>query len=786
MAEKKPLKIGTLNVKNIDTNIAYTRELLDSYDILVIQEHWLFSFQLLNLENIFPSHFSYSKAVDEDDPLPPCQKPRGYGGIAILYRKNMDFRCKKQTHGDNRIAVLEVQSDPPLIICNVYMPARNSKGNSKAEDSYRSSLDQLEEILSIYKKSHAVFILGDFNASLQTRKGNGQDLQLSSFVRNNDLLYAQSGQHTFAHPNKTDRAEIDYIFFNAAGEEIMDSVAVEPSTALNTSDHVPVYAVLKVKKREKTPSDLLIRCKPKWDKCDLHNYRDFISEHLQPFCSYRLGESPEFDILYPLSHLISVLQLATRDSIPSYKAEVKLRSRKQCPWSEKIQQAVKNSRMAWGEWKKAGSPLDQADPHVQKMSKSRKNLRKEQRREAASLRSQKVEHIMSEKDNSKTFFKLIKEQRKSSSTLTESLMVGNVTCTTDLEICNGWAEHFQSLATPLQNERFDSKYKDQVEKDIVSISSICENDPNPIALIETDEVQRAIGKLKNNKAADTIGLTSEHLKHGGHTLVCFMTEMLNYIIQTKKVSVVLKEGLVTPIFKKGDPTLPGNYRGITVTPVILKVLEHILNHRHNKILEPTQSWLQKGFTQGCSSLNAAVILTECIQESINTRQNLLLTTLDAQKAFDVVNHDSLLRRLYIDGIQGDDWLLVKDLYTDCTSKVKWAGLVSDPINIRQGVRQGGVLSTSHYKRYKNPLLLHLEESYSDVKIGSIKVPHITVADDLAVLSRDPGPQQVKVWDVDNNTRKERYCVNPSKSTTLLYHFARGGVSNILKFLWQKM
>ena len=184
---------------------------------------------------------------------------------------------------------------------------------------------------------------------------------------------------------------------------MMDSVAVEPSTALNTSDHVPLYAVLKVKKREKTPSDLLIRCKPKWDKCDLHNYRDFISEHLQPFCSYRLGESPEFNILYPLSHLISVLQLATRDSIPSYKAEVKLRSRKQRPWSEKIQQAVKNSRMAWGEWKKAGSPLDQADTHVQKMSKSRKNLRKEQRREAASLRSQKVEHIMSEKDNSKTF-----------------------------------------------------------------------------------------------------------------------------------------------------------------------------------------------------------------------------------------------------------------------------------------------------------------------------------------------------------------------------------------------
>ena len=167
-----------------------------------------------------------------------------------------------------------------------------------------------------------------------------------------------------------------------------------------------------------------------------------------------------------------------------------------------------------------------------------------------------------------------------------------------------------------------------------------------------------------------------------------------------------------------------------------------------------------------------MILTECIQESKNTGQNLILTTLDAQKAFDVDDHNSLLRRLYIDCVQGDDWLLIKDLYTDCTSKIKWAGLLSDPINIQQGVRQGGVLSTSHYKRYNNPLLHQPEDRYSDVKIGSINLPHITVADDLAVMSRSYGSQQVKVWDVDNNTCRERYCVNPVKSSTLFYHFSR--------------
>ena len=131
--------------------------------------------------------------------------------------------------------------------------------------------------------------------------------------------------------------------------------------------------------------------------------------------------------------------------------------------------------------------------------------------------------------------------------------------------------------------------------------------------------------------------------------------------------MVLKEGPLTPIYKKGDPTDPGNYRGITVTPVLLKVLEHVVNSRHNEILETTQSRLQKGFTSGCSSLNAAPILTECINEPRNNKEELLFTTLDTQKAFDVVDHDSLLRRLYLDGIKGDDWLLIRDLYSDCSS-----------------------------------------------------------------------------------------------------------------------
>ena len=240
------------------------------------------------------------------------------------------------------------------------------------------------------------------------------------------------------------------------------------------------------------------------------------------------------------------------------------------------------------------------------------------------------------------------------------------------------------------------------------------NDP-----VSTSEVQTALKKLKSNKAADCMDITCEHLTFGGTLVILFLTDMINYIFECKQVPSVLKEGLVTPIFKKGDRSDPANYRGITVTTVLLKVIEHVLNIRHNAILDASQSRLQKGFTPGRSSIDAALILSECIAEAKNERKPLIVATLDAQKAFDVVDHKLLLRRLFLDGITGADWMLLRNMYTDLTSAVKWEGSLSSPFVIKQGVRQGRVLSTGHYKRYNHPLLIEIENKFNGAKIGYI-------------------------------------------------------------------
>ena len=156
--------------------------------------------------------------------------------------------------------------------------------------------------------------------------------------------------------------------------------------------------------------------------------------------------------------------------------------------------------------------------HSVRMREARRCLRSGQRREAAKRRDEKIEKIMNAEHNSKTFSRLVKAQRKSSSNQTDSITVDGESCETPQEVCQGWASHFQKLATPLQNENFDDEYKElvdqdieHVDQDIEHIHSICATAERHINPVLQTEVQKALAKLKNNKAIDSMGLCSEHL-----------------------------------------------------------------------------------------------------------------------------------------------------------------------------------------------------------------------------------------------------------------------------------
>jgi hypothetical protein len=243
------------------------------------------------------------------------------------------------------------------------------------------------------------------------------------------------------------------------------------------------------------------------------------------------------------------------------------------------------------------------------------------------------------------------------------------------------------------------------------INEISKSEEKKKIIVTIEEVKKSIQKLNSGKAADEYGITAEDVKFAGSEIYTLYQDIFNQIFQEGKVAQSFKTGVITPILiKSKNQMLTENYRGITITSIHGKVFEYILLEK-TPIAKDGQSNMQFGFTDGLSPNMAALILSE-VCSNITAKDILFITTLDSQKAFDVVNHQILMDKLY-HLVNLEFWDVIVDLYQGLTSTVKWNGGISLSFSINQGVRQGGVLSTHLYKKYINELLNDLENHNID-------------------------------------------------------------------------
>jgi hypothetical protein len=80
-------------------------------------------------------------------------------------------------------------------------------------------------------------------------------------------------------------------------------------------------------------------------------------------------------------------------------------------------------------------------------------------------------------------------------------------------------------------------------------------------------------------------------------------------------------------------------------------------------------------------LLAAFITSEVVLNGLEDNEDVLLVTLDAEKAFDKLNHEILFKEMYHYGIVGDTWILLRNMYRKMNIQVKWEGELSDKIYI---------------------------------------------------------------------------------------------------------
>ena len=155
---------------------------------------------------------------------------------------------------------------------------------------------------------------------------------------------------------------------------------------------------------------------------------------------------------------------------------------------------------------------------------------------------------------------------------------------------------------------------------------------------------------------------------------------------------------VAPVFKKGDRKLPSNYRLISLTPLICKVLESVIR---DKMFD----YLLHGFMPRRSCVTQLLTALHYWTESLEKGIPVDVLYLDFSRAFDSVPHERLLLKLEAYGIQGKVLQWIRSFLSQRKQAVVINGVKSATSNVISGVPQGSVIGQSNFQLEQDLLLL---------------------------------------------------------------------------------
>ena len=154
------------------------------------------------------------------------------------------------------------------------------------------------------------------------------------------------------------------------------------------------------------------------------------------------------------------------------------------------------------------------------------------------------------------------------------MKIDDKTFNNPVTVLDAWADYFEDLATPSEQQSFDSTFLALVNDDVDILTEIFTKNRQPMQEVTEEELSECISTFKNGKAPDESKITIEHLKYGGNLAVIILTKLVNLIFQNAEIPNTLKTGIGCPIFKNGGKPKedPNSYRRITVTSAIGKYL----------------------------------------------------------------------------------------------------------------------------------------------------------------------------------------------------------------------
>lgn len=713
-----------INVQGLMNKInlfdAYLQSKNNCFNVLCISEHWL----LNNLEEV------------------GCVRVGGYcvadifsrsnhrrGGSLIMVRDGLKFKINNKVKSYSR----EIDCEISAVYLNEFGTHCISIYRSP-NGSFANFLTSMEGVLRLCLRER-VILAGDFNIKFNT--ADGFTLQ---FV---DLLRSFGFTQTI-HTGTRNNNCIDNIFINFNTDNYTAFV-----DDLNFSDHYG--QILRFPFENPVQSSNVLTCRPTTELGKL-NFFNIIS-NTDWFLV--ISDSSSFPDRFSMFHNHVVNSFKSAFPIRNIKFQKPI---SQNNWyNEELRSMRETMRYLGDMYKKY-----QTD-YLKTAFKNYRSLYNKTVKDAKIRCNDN--YILQSSNKSKAMWNLINSRRSSLSTVRAA----------DCEISpEEFNTYFQNVAKDLISGLSNYTSSDYV------VSSVPDSVAFDFGGVSLNEVRDAINSLKNSDSKDIYGLSVNILKLIKNEIISPLTKLINLSIQTCIFPDELKLAAVLPLYKKGDVKEPGNYRPISILPVVSKIFEKLMKSKIASFFENNSLFCveQFGFRAGRSTCGALLDFVEFSVACFESGDFAGAVFCDISRAFDCIDHNLLLQKLKSYGFSVNAVSYIQSYLSNRFQVVRVAGAESMKLPINSGVPQGSILGPLLFLIYINDLPKHINAEKC-----------ILFADDTTLLTRGRDQREVLdradvlKGDTLNWFASNNLALNESKTQTVLFSMRDCGLpSEGVKFL----
>jgi hypothetical protein len=212
-------------------------------------------------------------------------------------------------------------------------------------------------------------------------------------------------------------------------------------------------------------------------------------------------------------------------------------------------------------------------------------------------------------------------------------------------------------------------------------------------IISKVSIGKVLNKMKASKSPGPDGVLTKFLKKAPLEFTDLLYSLFKASLSSGKLPSSWREATVVPIFKKGARSEVTNYRPVSLTSIACKIMEHLVADYIKQHLERNAFFIrrQHGFRESHSCETQLVSICQDLADSIDKGEQIDAILLDFSKAFDMVPHDLVLKKMKPLGLDPLVTRWVEDFLKDRTQRVRVGNTLSEPVKVVSGVPQGSVL-----------------------------------------------------------------------------------------------